>query len=206
VREPPGLDAWDAWRPEEVADRLEDCDVPWAVAAGWAVDLFLGRETRAHGDLEIAIPGARFAEVRACFADCDFFVAGDGRVTALDEGEAPTDEHHQTWALERVSRRWRLDVFREPAAGDTWICRRDPSIRRPYAEVREFTPAGVPFLAPEIVLLFKAKHGRPKDDADLDRVLPLLDGPRRRWLGEALARVHPGHPWLLRVKNPTGAD
>jgi Aminoglycoside-2''-adenylyltransferase len=206
MTEPPGLDAWDAWRPEVVADRLDRCDVPWAIAAGWAVDLFVGRETRAHGDLEIAVPAHRFAEVRGRFGDCDFFIVGDGRVTPLEAGAVPTDERHQTWALERASRRWRLDVFREPADGDTWICRRDPSIRRPYAEVREFTSEGVPYLAPEIVLLFKARNLRPKDDADLARVLPLLDGPRRRWLAAALARVHPGHPWLHRVKDPTVAD
>ena len=28
---------------------------PWFVAGGWAVDLFLGRETRAHEDIEVSI-------------------------------------------------------------------------------------------------------------------------------------------------------
>ncbi|HEY2947382.1 MAG TPA: hypothetical protein VGJ53_03125 [Micromonosporaceae bacterium] len=206
VSEPPGPDAWDAWYPEEVAERLEGCAVPWAVAAGWAIDLFLGWETRGHDDLEIAVPADRFDEIRDRFDDCDFFVAGDGQVTPLAPDETPTGEHHQTWVLERASRRWRLDVFREPADGDTWICRRDPTIRRPYAEVRAFTGDGIPYLAPEIVLLFKAKGSRPKDAVDLARVLPLLDEGRRRWLAATLARVHPGHPWLDRVGYPTLGD
>lgn len=200
------MDAWDAWRPEEVAERLDGWDAPWAVAAGWAVDLFLGRETRGHGDLEIAVPADRFPEIRDRLPECDFFVVGSGNITALRPDEQPTDEHHQTWALERASRRWRLDVFREPADGDSWVCRRDRSIRRPYAEVRELSADGIPYLVLEIVLLFKAKGARPKDEADLARVLPLLAEPRRRWLASALARVHPGHPWLHRVGNPTVAD
>ncbi|MGH3656155.1 MAG: nucleotidyltransferase domain-containing protein [Micromonosporaceae bacterium] len=30
-------------------------DVPWCVAAGWALDLFRGEQTRPHEDLEIAV-------------------------------------------------------------------------------------------------------------------------------------------------------
>jgi hypothetical protein len=46
------------------------------------------------------------------------------------------------------------------------------------------------------VLLFKAKHARPKDEADLAAVLPQLNVKRRRLLAEWIERVHPGHFWL----------
>jgi hypothetical protein len=49
---------------------------------------------------------------------------------------------------------------------------------------------------PEIVLLFKAKHSRPKDEADFVGALPLLSSERRAWLRSTLAGVHPDHPWL----------
>jgi hypothetical protein len=58
------------------------------------------------------------------------------------------------------------------------------------------SPEGIPYLAPEIVLLFKARHDRPKDQGDFTGVLPLLNPGRRAWLAAALARVHPGHPWI----------
>ena len=58
------------------------------------------------------------------------------------------------------------------------------------------TPAGVAYQAPEIGLLFKAKHARPKDDADLAVVVPSLSKGQRKWLADALARIHPGHRWL----------
>src|SRR6185312_4061224 len=45
--------------PEEVASRLgslmEGFEAPWCVAGGWALDLFLGRATRDHGDVELAV-------------------------------------------------------------------------------------------------------------------------------------------------------
>ena len=40
---------------------------------------------------------------------------------------------------------------------------------------------------------------RPKDEADLEAVLPRLGPARRRWLADALALAHPDHPWLGRL-------
>src|SRR5262245_42293462 len=37
----PGVEAWEAWDPGTMAGRLRDVTVPWCVAAGWAVELFL---------------------------------------------------------------------------------------------------------------------------------------------------------------------
>jgi hypothetical protein len=90
-------------------------------------------------------------------------------------------------------------VFREPHDGDVWICRRDQRIRRPYVEIIQRTLDGIPYLAPEIVLLFKAKNPRDKDEADFRGVLPLLDRGRRLWLDDALAVISPTHPWRVAV-------
>ena len=57
----PDLTKWRAWRPEEVQRVLARVQAPWCVAAGWALDLFLGREGREHEDLEIAVARDRFA-------------------------------------------------------------------------------------------------------------------------------------------------
>jgi len=56
----------------------------------------------------------------------------------------------------------------------------------------------VPYEAPYLALLFKAKNGREKDNADLAGALPLLERGQRAWLAGAIARAHPGHGWLER--------
>ncbi len=89
-----------------------------------------------------------------------------------------------------------LDVFREPHDGQTWICRRDETIRFPYREIIHHTASGIPYLAPELVLLFKAKHARPKDQADFDETIPHMTRAQRQTLAGLLARAHPGHHWL----------
>lgn len=61
------------------------------------------------------------------------------------------------------------------------------------------TDDGIPFMSPEIVLLFKAEHAGAKDVADLENCLPLLTADERAWVVDGLGRVHPGHAWIARV-------
>ena len=196
---PPDLTKWQAWRPEEVAERLAAVTAPWCVAAGWALDLFLGEQRREHEDLEIAVPSDRFGEVADALAGFDLFVPGEPPGLVRPLAGSTLEATHQTWVREPGTELWRLDVFREPSEGDTWICRRDERIRLPYAELIERTAGGIPYARPEVVLLFKAKAVRSKDEDDLAAVLPSLDAERRRWLADALTLAHPGHAWLARL-------
>lgn len=191
---------WQPWRPEELAERLAGVRTPWCVAAGWAVDLFLGEQTREHEDLEIAVPEAGFAEIRQALPGLTFHVAGAGRLWPLDNRDA-FSRLFQTWALDPATDAYRLDVFRDPHDGDTWVCRRDETLRMPYPDLVRYTADGIPYQRPGVVLLFKAKHSRDKDEADFGKVLPLLDAGERQWLRDALTRVHPDHRWLGRLKD-----
>ncbi len=168
--------------------------MPWAVIAGWSLDLFRGRQTRDHEDLEIGVPEHGFPAIRDALAGLEVYAIVDGRCVPV--GEASLAESHQTWFRDPDAGTWRLDAIREPWDGDAWICRRDPRLRRRGSEVIAHTTDGIPYQRPEIGLLFKAKHTREKDQADFDAVLPLLEPDARRWLAEALELVHPAHPWI----------
>jgi rhodanese-related sulfurtransferase len=197
----PDVSQWEPWRPEQVAELLADVDLPWYVAAGWAIDLFLGGERREHGDIEVAVPNTRFDELAGALAGLEVFVITPPLATPLAEGRDRLVDTHQTWVRDPSSGKWRLDLFREPSDGDDWICRREPAIRLPYDDVIEWTDDGIPYGRPEIVLLFKARHAaEAKNQGDFEAVLPRLDASRREWLRATLERVHPGHPWLARLE------
>ncbi len=183
-----------AWRPAQAAERLAGVEAPWCVVAGWALDLFRGARSRPHGDLEIAVPAAGFPEIRARFPEYQFDAVGNGRIRPGASPEA-LSATFQTWLRDPATGRFLLDVFREPHEARTWICRRHPALRLPYDEIIEHTADGIPYLIPELVLLFKAKAPRPKDQKDFDTALPLLNRTRRAALSGWLERAHPGHPW-----------
>ncbi len=154
-----------------------ECRRPWYVAAGWALDLFIGAGTRAHDDLETGVPGARFGEIVAAFPDFEWDVVGGGRIWSFPERAAC---HHQTWLREPATGHYRVDVFRELHVGDRWVCRRDESITLPYDEMILHTRDTVPYAIPEVALLFKAKALRDKDEADFQPALPLMDQSQNR--------------------------
>ena len=186
----PDIEAWDGWHPRALAQRLAGVTFPWYVAGGWAIDLFLGEQTREHGDLEIAVPVDSFVHLPPLLPELDFWVPqGHGKL-APSSPETLAGDSHQTWGFEPAAGVWRVDVFREPHDGDTWICRRDPTIRLPYAQV--IMGGDVPYLAPELALLFKAKWSElDKNQADFAATLPRLSDSQRAWLYDAL----PDHEW-----------
>lgn len=191
----PDIDAWQPWHPATFTARMPGADFPWYVAGGWAIDLFVGTQTREHEDLEVAVASSFFETIPPRFPELDFWVPlGEqklGRMTT----ETLAGESHQTWAYDRAAQAWRFDVFREPHDGDIWICRRDESIRRPYEEIVSYTDDGIPYLNPEVALLFKAKAVRDKDRADLATAWPRMSAEQRAWLRSAVEKVHPGHEW-----------
>ena len=191
----PGLDAWRAWTPAEVAARLEGVDVPWCVVGGWSIDLSLGRITRQHEDLEIEILRPDFPVVRAALAPLVGHAVGSGEVRLLADGEVPPPPVHQSWFLDADADEWRVDVMLAAGDADTWVSRRAGVTARRSAMVGR-TADGIPHLLPHGALLYKAKGARPKDEADLEVALPALTDDQRAWLRDALATAHPGHAWL----------
>jgi hypothetical protein len=72
-------------------------------------------------------------------------------------------------------------------------------VTRPIEDVFLRSATGLPIVAPEIQLLYKAKHHQDKDEHDFVTALPLFSPQQRSWLREALAIVHPNDPWLAEL-------
>jgi len=84
--------------------------------------------------------------------------------------------------------------------GDEWIFRRNPAIRGLLSGLGLCSGDGVPYLVPEVQLLYKSKGLRPKDQADFDSVQPRLGLQQKAWLKDALRKIYPErHPWLGRL-------
>lgn len=70
----------------------------------------------------------------------------------------------------------------------------------PITTLGRVTANGIPYLAPDVQLFYKAKNPRPKDETDLAAVLPTLTDDRRQWLADAITRTYGRHPWPDRLR------
>jgi hypothetical protein len=184
---------------EAVAEVMRGFAHSWWVAGGWAVDLFVGRVTREHGDIEIGAFRDTQHALHAHLRRFKLFKAVDGAFVPWDAGEDIVLPEFQIQATHASLPRGELQVFLDNRVGDRWICRRNPEITRPIGEVT-FAARGVRILRPQIQLLFKAKHHElPKNEHDFTLVTPLLEPEQRTWLKEAITATHPGHAWLARL-------
>lgn len=176
-------EAWEALDIATLAGVMEDFDGPWWICGGVAIDLFLGTQTREHEDIDVSVLQAHRASLDEMLSGWD--------VNAVSENEL--------WARRATDGPWEVEFLLEERTGDEWVFRRDAEITMPLGHLGKVTANGVPYLVPEVVLLYKAKDPRPNDEADFDAALPKLGIGARCWLAAALEVVHPDHPWIGRV-------
>ncbi|QCM12765.1 amino acid transporter [Agrobacterium tumefaciens] len=191
----PDQDAWEAWSPAELFRRLGSLSRPWCVVGGWALDLWHGKKTREHEDLEFTILRADLGIFRRELNDMEFYTVNDGVLELLAADREPATEIFQIWCFDRAALRWRVDMMIEPGTDESWVYKREPQISRPRTEMVARTADGIPYLTPAAVLLFKAKYRRPKDEEDFAHAAPKLPAAERRWLRDCLGRFHPEHEW-----------
>jgi Aminoglycoside-2''-adenylyltransferase len=187
---------WASVRPGQVLEVLGDFARPWWIAGGWAIDAFT-RTARPHEDIDVSIFRKDVPELRRAL-DKRFHLwsAGGGLRPVDDRWPEPHPDADQIWVREHALAPWLVDVVLNGDRDGAWISRRDPAFVRPLDEVTWAANDGVCYLLPELVLIFKARLARSKDDVDFERAWPLLDGRQRAMLREYLLRELPGHRWL----------
>ncbi|WP_111474438.1 nucleotidyltransferase domain-containing protein [Methylobacterium sp. XJLW] len=193
---PPDENAWDAWSPHELAQRLRGAIVPWYVAGGWALDIWHGKRTRVHEDLEFAVLRHDADHFRNILHELDFFTAKDGEIEYLSPTVPVPSDVWQVWGADKRRGVWRVDLMIEQGTPNLWVYKRNETIKMARSDAVRVSEEGIPYLAPEIVVLFKAKHCRDKDQADFELCLPKFSAGEKEKLVIWLNNLHPNHEWL----------
>ena len=167
----------------------------WFVCGGWALDLFLGRVTREHKDVDIAVARRDQTAVQGYLLRRGWKLekAAGGRLSPWAEGEELALPLHGVWCRNEAHDPAFFELLLNEIDGGLFRFRRDPAVTLPRARM-SFESAGLPVLAPEIVLLYKSS-GADEHAADFRNAAPALSGEARAWLKGALDKVSPGHPW-----------
>jgi aminoglycoside-2''-adenylyltransferase len=188
----------------EVAEAVANLRAPFYFSGGWAIDLHLGRITRDHHDVDVLILRRDQLELHQALKEFSLKkiiphpdgISSRGKIVEWPDDERLELPVHQINAYRAGDKEPAFQVMLAESSGNDWIFRRNPEIRMPLARMGFYPLWGLPYLAPEIVLLFKAKHLEERDRIDFANALPLLNSDARRWLREAIEKTHPGHEWI----------
>ncbi len=213
------------------AEVMSSFTQPWALCGGWAIDAWLGRQTREHGDVDITVC---IQDATAFFDHLDgwHLVAHD----AIDPG--PTEEpwdgrelampahlHARPPGPENLAalRAWTTPPYRAVNDGlnfdfefgsrdrDQMLLSDAPRVSTPMQTAIVPSLWSIPTLVPEVLLFWKATayHDDPRfakrlamDEADFRALLPQVTPQRRTWLHDAIEAVRPSHPWLPLLTEP----
>ena len=212
----------------EANELLQKGGFAYAFCGGQALDLFLGYESRVHGDIDVCaywddrdriiqymqsrgfevyemLGGGRAHRI----ADVSDQVRKKKNIFCFREGcplvkTYPPDEDGSCWMEFFHIGQTEMDFIEflfNDRTEDAFI----------YARNREITLApdravlyreGVPYLAPELCLLYKSTDiEREGYQQDFELAYRAMDPLQREWLRKALRQAFPeGHPWLLSEK------
>src|SRR2546430_569753 len=97
--------------------------------------------------------------------------AGRGSLRPWEDGEGLRPPLHEVPA-ERADGD-QIELLMQEASGTEWVYRRDLRIRRPLEKIAGTSRHGIPVLAPQIALLYKAKAPNARDFDDIEAALLL---------------------------------
>ncbi|MGA9596700.1 MAG: amino acid transporter [Acidimicrobiia bacterium] len=182
------IDVWDPLPIDDVAALLNGAPFRWWVSGGRALELHVGRSWRSHEDTDVGVLGSEVSRVAKRLSGWELAVAAGGRLSGW-HGRPLQPGENNVWAGRTA---WEIDFTVGADSDDEWVYRRYPAIRRPWSAAVLLSARNVPYLAPELQLLFKSKTARPKDHDDAEVVIPVLGRAARAFLEENLPA---GHAW-----------
>ncbi len=202
---PPSVDFPDFQPALLAATVMNAFDRPWCLAGGWAIDFWLGRLTRSHADVEVAVFREDQIALRDFLYNWRFFIA------TTDDKHPPRKPWrredrqllmlpvHELHAIN--ARGQKLQLLLNESDSVDWLYRRDQRIRWPREQWTVRGAFGVPVIAPHLALLYKSKRPRDRDELDLRSAAPQLDSELRSWLCDAIALADANHPWLAALES-----
>ncbi|GED15453.1 hypothetical protein [Aneurinibacillus migulanus] len=111
------------------------------------------------------------------------YKAENGKLNPWEDGEF-LEPINDVWVSKNANSPWSFQIMFIDSVNDDWVYRREKSIKQPKSSIYIRTSEGIPYLKPEIQLLYKAGSSkvREKDFKDFQTMLPLLSPEEKNGL------------------------
>jgi hypothetical protein len=207
-----------------VRDLLAGFGPRWYLCGGWAVDDWLGWQTRHHLDVDIAV---FHHDQRAIFEHLPGWAMVGHDPNVPDDTTEPWNGRHLdlpahihvpvlgsslSTSTAANHSAYEFEFLLNEGTGDGWVLNQERHVVVALDRATRRSAWGLRTLTPEVVMFYKAgghltaaelESGgdavRAHDEQDFVALLPTLSDTQRDWLRRALASARPGHPWLPRL-------
>jgi len=211
---------------KNTADLVKDAPFPWAVCGGFALELFLGKELRPHGDIDLCVFEKNRDNILSYMLQKGWDVyefRGYGRLRPLDVSSQsetgrnlmclgkgcdlvkfyPCEEKtlvYYKFFHTGIQRLNYLEFLFNHANDTHFIFDRERNLTRKLSKAILHRD-GIPYLSPEIVLLYKASQAENADyQLDFEQAYPMLSDEQREWFLKGLRALYPdGHRWEIGI-------
>jgi len=203
---------------------LQNMQVDYAFCGGYAIELFLNRELRTHGDIDVSVywderdfiidymknDGWKVYEMcgngvahqiigtdNQLKLKRNIFCIRDSCTLVNIEPKSEKDMYIIDFDHSGQTRFDFIEFLFNSKTGADFCYARDTEITRPLVIAKRFNN-GIPYLAPEIVLLYKSTDiMREGYQLDFETAIDEMSKEQKSWLKNALIKTNPfGHPWV----------
>ncbi|MBQ8800155.1 MAG: hypothetical protein IJZ55_11385 [Lachnospiraceae bacterium] len=208
---------------EEANTLLQGQDFSYAICGGFALDLFLGYESRVHGDIDVLAFWEDREKIIIFMQSkgfCVFEMLGGGKVHRITDIRTQEKLRKNIFCCTKDCELVRLydteeqDVFYfdfqhiglsklnyieflfNEKTEDEFVYVRDNRVKREL-EKALLKKDGIPYLSPELCLLFKSTDiEREGYQQDFELTVERLNGEQRAWFEKTIDMLYPeGHKW-----------
>ncbi len=168
----------------KVKNIMDKFGFPWFIVGGWAIDLFIGEETRVHDDLDIGIYRKNQMHLYRYFETSKkYFINNKSKIGKHEKKE--WNKEYLQLPIHEIYVEYKgmeLEVLLNERDEDNWVYRRDKEIKLDDRKAILFTEKRIPYLCPEAVLLYKTKELREKDCEDIANASRKMNLTQVKWL------------------------
>jgi len=168
----------------KVKSIMDKFGYPWFIVGGWAIDLFLDKETRIHSDLEIGIYRKHQMHMYRYFESSKkYFINNKSRIGKHEKKE--WNKQYLQLPIHEIyveHKGVEIEVLLNERDEDNWVYRRNTAIKLDERKAILFTDKRIPYLCPEAVLLYKTQELREKDCEDIANASRKMNETQIQWL------------------------
>lgn len=202
---------------------MSNAQIPWAVCGGYALDLFLNREIRTHSDIDICVfESDRYKVLQYMLRNGRhvYEFRGQGKIHPLDATSAyevgrnlmcinghcelvkfyPCEDNgllYHEFLHTGINKFNYLEFLFNTTRENNFVFDKKLKIERDISKAILFN-CEIPYLAPEIVLLFKSFRSDKSDyQYDFEQTYLHMSDEQKIWFSQNLDKLYPnGHIWI----------